>query len=654
MLEEICNAFLAMATAHSPHGVLEADLSDRDSGEVREHLEEKIEEQAEIRLISDYCSNVQRVISTLTKRGKDGLSREAEQRIFELKSQMILFATETSDVGTSVPLDREERNTARGQLSHGGLIGGRAFRSRSCDGAVSEGTSNLSAVRPKGVPPPKMRGLTFSGHSTTAESSTDEEQTNRLEGGTGRKQNSLRQTGAERPTRLWRNPAYSSDDSCSDGSYVGGDEKGNGRRVHFQKKPLPRSPMDTIFASVHNTDSGPKRGWVPKGKQSKLTHMSPARRVRSSDDSLVDALRRLDTRVVPRPDSFDMSSGESIYDFFVKFETFCENSYRTHEDTWIGELGRCLDGELKGAFEALRGPNDRYRHLKEKLLRWYSDSREHCREETRSNFTTARRESLESLRLYAARLERLFRLAHPKRLAENSKVLREKFISTVPSQFRQQIEGAIGIAKMMTGETLSWSRIVTLVTHMDVKPVRESDPDNDHSMVWFGRSESPQTSDAARPDMKLNVKDAVSQCSFSGLDHVRFPHSRGNIRSSNNSYSRDFNSRRHDSKPMNSSFLDEEDSYCTYCQRVGHVIRNCRRRLGLCLVCGSDQHRVANCPGNVGASLLHSSHSAPEARGRSVHFEATQAVVHSPPRGPKRDAGRILTQNSSLNRHAPV
>ena len=35
---------------------------------------------------------------------------------------------------------------------------------------------------------------------------------------------------------------------------------------------------------------------------------------------------------------------------------------------------------------------------------------------------------------------------------------------------------------------------------------------------------------------------------------------------------------------------------CHYCRKPGHIMKDCRRRLGLCFMCGSDDHRVAACP----------------------------------------------------------
>ena len=91
---------------------------------------------------------------------------------------------------------------------------------------------------------------------------------------------------------------------------------------------------------------------------------------------------------------------------------------------WIGELGRLLQGEMHGAFEALKVPGDTYKSLKKKLLKWRTDTREVLENKTKHRFTKARIQAGESLRLYAARLEKAFRLAYPNRGVERSKTLR--------------------------------------------------------------------------------------------------------------------------------------------------------------------------------------------------------------------------------------
>jgi hypothetical protein len=306
-----------------------------------------------------------------------------------------------------------------------------------------------------------------------------------------------------------------------------------------------------------------------------------------------------------------MTSGTSFKDFFYEFETYCKQTFRSHEDTWIGELGRCLSGELKGAFLALKGPNDSYRRIKQHLLRWYEDSKEQCELETRRLFEGAKKEPDESLRLYAARLGRLFKLAHPSRTIETSKVLRKKFLSTVPKKFKRQLENALGISKTMLGVPLAWSKVVTLATHVDTRQ-EQSDTEEQASLkIWAGQV----TDQTIVPTMRMQSvprRDAVVQCNSPprGSREI-FSH-------------REF---RQTKREEESDLRPPRDSFCNYCERVGHTIDRCRRRLGLCLSCGAAGHRIADCP--TMASSTESPRPPPRSpygraqrrTGRSVQFD---------------------------------
>ena len=82
-------------------------------------------------------------------------------------------------------------------------------------------------------------------------------------------------------------------------------------------------------------------------------------------------------------------------------------------------------------------------------------------------FRKARMQYDESLRLYAARLEKLYRLAYPHRHIENSRTLREKFYDTVPRHFRKQLQNMIAFNKSMTGSSVAWLNITQLASQQD-------------------------------------------------------------------------------------------------------------------------------------------------------------------------------------------
>ena len=132
-------------------------------------------------------------------------------------------------------------------------------------------------------------------------------------------------------------------------------------------------------------------------------------------DNLAEILGRLDSRVVPRPEPFDDTSGQSFSEFLKVFEDYCTYNFRGSPTLWAGELGRFLTGEMHKAFTFLKIPGDSYDIVKQKLLQWRSDSREVYHATRHSKFNQATLETGESVRLFATRLEKAFRIAYPSR-----------------------------------------------------------------------------------------------------------------------------------------------------------------------------------------------------------------------------------------------
>jgi hypothetical protein len=90
--------------------------------------------------------------------------------------------------------------------------------------------------------------------------------------------------------------------------------------------------------------------------------------------------------------------------------------------------------------------------------------------------------------------------------------------------------------------------------------------------------------------------DATTQCNDACVQSV-FSHERQDDRKRSQSFPRYDRGARDDVDQVR--FGGRERSLataCHFCHRVGHMKRDCRRRLGRCLVCGSNSHMVATCP----------------------------------------------------------
>lgn len=265
------------------------------------------------------------------------------------------------------------------------------------------------------------------------------------------------------------------------------------------------------------------------------------------NEDLLQIISKIDNRIVPKPDIYNVSSGQPLEDYLKIFEEYCENTFKGSQRLWVSELGRFLEGQIQHVFDAIRSPGDSYMAVKEKLLSWVADSREDMNEQIRRNFAKAKVEPGEPLRLYAVRLEKLHRVAYPHRKPSKTEPLIQKFIETVPVDFQKQLRSVKTTMSMM-GNKLTWKNILSLASSFDID--RNYSGTGDDSVVVM-----------MAPEATLQKDETVVV--------------------TNNGYAGGNNQR--------------EQRQCHYCKKKGHLKAQCRLKLGLCLACGSGGHMVDNC-----------------------------------------------------------
>lgn len=319
-----------------------------------------------------------------------------------------------------------------------------------------------------------------------------------------------------------------------------------------------------------------------------------------STSGILQALRRLDNRVIPQPEKFDVSSGNSFEQFLISFETYSRETFRGDSSLWVGELGRFLVGEMLSAYEVLKVSGDSYRVLKKKLLRWNLDCKEAHDLMTRSRFTKAKKQSTESFRLYAARLEKAFRLSYPSRAVESSNTLRKKYIDTVPKFFQKQLRTARSIALTMGTVDMTWTSVLALASRQDAEAeLSESTDGHGEQQVWSSRLVGERGSSGSRPSSKIVTSPlchpSQDQIPNSGSGWNSYSGQRSQVyESSSNPHTEEKRGGPERQYLSGSSSLNEQRA-CFYCNQTGHLKRDCWRFLGLCLVCGSPDHQIGEC-----------------------------------------------------------
>ena len=302
-------------------------------------------------------------------------------------------------------------------------------------------------------------------------------------------------------------------------------------------------------------------------------------------DDLVSALARLDNRSVPRPEVFDLDSGRP-FDLFLKdFESYCSGTFRGDQSRWSVELGQFLTGKIKSAFDAFYFPGEPYGRLKKKLLQWVKDSMESLRKRNKRKFEKMKYAPGESLRLFAARLERSFSLAFPLKRSESSSTLQRKFLEAVPKSFKKQVSSSATILRLQN-QKLDWNGVPAMASAYDAEQAETDisvDRDAEAAEVWATTS----------APLVFNARERgrlASPIASAGVS--RRGESRKNGIDSNQMY-RPRSVSAHAFVNNGRNVFDARS--CFYCKRKGHIKSECWRRSGRCLLCGSTTHRIAQC-----------------------------------------------------------
>ena len=275
---------------------------------------------------------------------------------------------------------------------------------------------------------------------------------------------------------------------------------------------------------------------------------------------MADLLGRKET---PKPEPYDLASGRSFSKFLESFEAYCGARYsRQKQSLWTPELGRFLKGEALMAFNAFGGPEKSYRKMKNSLQTWYLEAKDRASASRRSQYRDARINQGECYRIFATRLENLYRTAYPQKSVDG-KALKESLLERLPRQVADSLERDLALLRVANQRSNTWQDVLLLLGLQDETTRRTE-----------GRKSSVQA-----------TRMPAQPWGGAGSNPVTM-----RVVATGNSPSRPANTGASPRPQSRSPTMK-----CHYCKRPGHRIESCRRRLNQCLRCGASDHFVAQC-----------------------------------------------------------
>ena len=339
-------------------------------------------------------------------------------------------------------------------------------------------------------------------------------------------------------------------------------------RYRSRERSSSESVESNTDSSSSSKDKDDKRS--SRGRRVKKLRRRSQRRSRSRESSEQDYNGRgYDYRQAPKLEKFREETGKDLKKYLEKFESFCKRNIRGGKQFWINSLEEHLEGKLLETFRILTDQEDDYEIIKGNLLRWYKDNTEIRKKNQKRKFVNAKPKEGETLYFFSLRLENLFKKAYQNKEINRSKKLMSHFKSSLPRRVREALETQL-LSCALKGEKADWALIQQCMKLRD--------------LTEEGRSHH-SISDSSDERSKVHKKKEV----VINLGQGDSRYSRGGEVTRNDS--RDWSSTR-----RNSGNAGGERGRCNRCDKDGHAAKDCRWSLGLCLMCGGNNHYVQDCP----------------------------------------------------------
>ena len=329
----------------------------------------------------------------------------------------------------------------------------------------------------------------------------------------------------------------------------------------------------------------------------------------SSEDESVDVLQSLVIREVPRIGKYVLYGSEDIEEFFRKYESYCKRKVGEDERYWVRELGEFLDGRLAEYYRIMIEDGDqKYDDVKERLIEFVKRVKGGVKYKKKNAFDEARMREGESLESYACRLESAARKKFGKEGINENKMLMKKFLSTVPSRVCELVNARRKEKMRWNGTRLMWDDVLEMIEDNEFDEI-ERGMDVGKSVYVGGETRRDNRYASYRDAVRREPLEVVAQYLMdfyeNGRGDVRKDVYVGNHRHGSRNGRREQKvsawrdrsvSRGRSDSRNRSNRLNGREIRCHRCDKVGHMMSECRWAKGACFGCGQMGHLISNCP----------------------------------------------------------
>lgn len=262
-----------------------------------------------------------------------------------------------------------------------------------------------------------------------------------------------------------------------------------------------------------------------------------------------------------RPWPYGMDGVQKVDDFLDDFERYAKEQFGSDKNRWAVELRNFLDGQARRVYFSVYKPGVRYDTIVSRVKNWCNEERHDRKVVAQREFWTAGMKSGEKLSEYALRLQTLYESAVPKD-ERDKQALKEQFMCTIPPEIARRFRVRMG--RDVEGKKIKWREIVSWAL--------EDDAVGD---VLVRSQEEPPLPVWAFTQDVYDVPRTYSNVTEQGRPS-------GSSRQMGFSYGIKNTEKR----------INVE---CKYCKKRNHLMKDCWKMKGLCLLCGNEGHRVSMC-----------------------------------------------------------